>query len=302
MKGLWRVWMAMLVAGCGGGGTTDPVLKVKEAHYWALPVEGARLPGPRSVTTGLNDDVVVLDNAGRVLVFDSTGKLKRQWWMPEYSVGRPEGVRVLRDGRVVVCDTHYHRVVTFDPEGKVLRMFGRRGAGPGEFEYPVAVAVDDAENLYIAEYGGNDRVQKFTNDGMFLMQLGRSGVEPGALMRPSGLVWHAGKLYVADAVNHRIQVFADGGAFEGILGLPDKPVVLHFPYDIAMGRDGMLYVVEYGAGRVTKLDLNGAVLGRYGHTGSGEGQFNTPWGITIDSRLRIRVGDTGNRRIVELIL
>jgi iron(III) transport system ATP-binding protein len=292
---------AMWWCGCGGG-ATDPVLKVKEMHYWSLPAEGARLPGPRSITTGLADDVVVLDTAGRVLVYDANGALKKQWWMPEVSVGRPEGVQVLKDGRVVVCDTHYHRVITFDPDGKVLQMFGQRGSGPGEFEYPVAVTADDQENLYIAEYGGNDRVQKFTNDGKFLRQIGRSGVEPGAFMRPSGLVWRAGKIYVADAVNNRVQRFADDGTFEAILGLPDQPLKLNLPYDITLGADGALYVVEYGAGRVTKINWEGRVMGRFGSTGTGEGQFNTPWGLTIDSRMRIHVGDTLNRRIVELVL
>jgi DNA-binding beta-propeller fold protein YncE len=290
----------LLLCGCNSG--EEPTLKVKQAHYWLLPASEAKLPGPRSITTGLNDDVVILDTVGRVLVYNAEGVLKKQWWMPEVSVGRPEGVCVLRDGRIVVCDTHYHRVVTFDPDGKVLQMFGRRGPAHGEFEYPVAVTVDDQENLYIAEYGGNDRVQKFTNDGKFRMQIGTSGVGPGQFMRPSGLVWHKGKIYVADATNHRIQVFSDAGVFEKVLGTPQQPLALNYPYDIALGRDEALYIIEYGAGRVTKTDLDGKVLGRYGRTGAGEGQFNTPWGITIDSRLRIHVGDTLNRRVVELVL
>jgi DNA-binding beta-propeller fold protein YncE len=301
-----RSWIGgivtLLVVGCGGDAAA-PVLRVKETRYWSLPSEGHKLPGPRSITTGVNDDIVVLDTAGRVLVYGADRNLKKKWWMPEYSVGRPEGVCVLKDGRVVVCDTHYHRVVMFDADGKVLRMFGGKGSGPGKFEYPVAVTVDDRENLYIAEYYGNDRVQKFTSDGTFLLQIGKSGTAPGELLRPQGLAWHAGKLYVVDAANNRVQKFdAGSGAFEAILGLPGQPLKLRLPYDIEVGNDNKLYVVEYGAGCVTKLDLDGRILGRFGSTGSGEGQLNTPWGITIDTRMRIHVGDTGNRRIVELVL
>jgi DNA-binding beta-propeller fold protein YncE len=116
------------------------------------------------------------------------------------------------------------------------------------------------------------------------------------------MTWHDGRIYVADAINNRIQVLSDTGEFITTLGRPGAPLPLHYPYDITMGTDGALYVVEYGAGRVTKVGLDGRLLGRFGSTGRGEGQFHTPWGIAIDSQLRIRVADTGNRRIVELKL
>ncbi|MCP4616583.1 MAG: hypothetical protein GY844_09095, partial [Bradyrhizobium sp.] len=114
-----------------------------------------------------------------------------------------------------------------------------------------------------------------------------------------GLVWHAGRIYVADAINNRIQVYTDEGVYVRALG-PEIGLSLHFPYDLALGADGALYVVEYGAGRVSKVDMDGRLLGRFGHTGRNEGEFATPWGIAVDSKMRLRVADTGNRRIVEL--
>jgi hypothetical protein len=36
--------------------------------------------------------------------------------------------------------------------------------------------------------------------------------------------------------------------------------------------------------------------------GKGDAQFRTPWGIAVDSRMRLRIADTGNRRIAELKL
>jgi DNA-binding beta-propeller fold protein YncE len=114
------------------------------------------------------------------------------------------------------------------------------------------------------------------------------------------LVWRAGKIYAADAFNNRIQVFTDGGKFLEILKASDQPVSLKLPYDLKLGPDDSLYAIEYGAGRVTRLDLNGRLLGRYGTTGNGLGQFATPWGIAVDAQKRIFVADTGNRRVVEL--
>ena len=82
----------------------------------------------------------------------------------------------------------------------------------------------------------------------------------------------------------------------------ERPVQLHYPYDVCAGADGSLYVVEYGAGRVTHLGLDGRLLGRFGASGRGAEQFFTPWGIAIDSQGRLLVADTGNHRIVELEL
>jgi DNA-binding beta-propeller fold protein YncE len=179
-------------------------------------------------------------------------------------------------------------------------MFGKEGQGPGEFIFPVAVTKDAQENLYVAEYGSNDRVQKFTSDGRFILAFGSFGTRPGQFQRPSGLVWRDGKIYAADAFNNRIQVFTDDGKFLKILQSGDQPLPLQLPYDLKLGPDDNLYVVEYGAGRVTRVDLNGRLLGRYGTIGSGLGQFATPWGIAVDSQKRIYVADTGNRRVAEL--
>jgi len=276
-----------------------PDLEVVSERSFALLSEGVQLPQPRNVAVGLDDEMVVLDNAGRVLVYDGSGELLRKWDMPESSVGNPEGNCVLPDGRVVVADTHYHRVVTFDPTGKVVGMFGELGDGPGQFVYPVAVTTDPAGNLYVAEYGGNDRIQKFGPDGKFLTAFGSFGTGEGQFQRPSGIVWLDGKLYAVDAFNSRVHVFKDSGDYEGLLGAAD--LGLHYPYDLSLGPDGRLYVVEYGAGRVTAMTTGGEVVGRYGRTGHGRGEFATPWGLAVDRSGRIWVADTGNSRIVEVV-
>jgi ABC-type Fe3+/spermidine/putrescine transport system ATPase subunit/sugar lactone lactonase YvrE len=295
--------LAVLFFFAGCKPTTPSSLTAREWRAWSLPPEGASLPTPRSLATGLDDEIAALDTAGRVLVFSAEGALKRQWHMLDVKVGKPEGIVVLKDGRVVVCDTHYHRVVWFDPVGHWLKNIGRKGEGAGEFFYPVGICKDADENLYICEYGGNDRVQKFTREGQWLASFGSFGTEPGQFQRPSGLTWLAGKIYVTDAVNNRVLIFTDAGKYVGVLGAPDQPPIdFDLPYDIAAAPDGALYIIEYGAGRLTKVTPEGRLLGRYGRTGSGEGEFATPWGLTIDSRMRVCIADTKNRRIVALRL
>lgn len=260
-------------------------------------VDGGR-PAPRAVTVAPNRERYVLDTVGRVLVFSDEGLFSRSWWMPEYSIGRPEGIRVREDGSSLVADTHYNRVVEFDAEGNVSRTFGKHGRAPGEFIYPVAIELDPLGNIYVAEYGGNDRVQKFDSDANWIAEFGTSGSAPGQFQRASGVVWNDGLVFVSDAVNHRVQAFTDEGEFVGVLAEP-KTIEMAFPYDLALHPDGSLFTPEYGVGRVTRITPEGTLLSRFGRVGRGTGEFWTPWGIAIDPDGTVIVADTGNHRLVE---
>ena len=299
-----RACLALLFACCGLGCTVEsdgPLLRYESAQHRALPSEGVMLPAPRGMTYSPAGELFILDNAGRVVVEDPEGTVVRTWWMPEYDVGKPEGAWVLLDGRIAVADTHYHRIVFFNKTGEVLGTLGEFGREPGQFIYTVAVTQDPQGFLYVAEYGGNDRVQKFTADGEFVLGFGEIGTDPGQFQRPSGVVWDEGTVYVADAINNRIQAFQDDGTFVGIVADAETSG-LYYPYDLAKGPDGTLYVAEYGAGRISRLSRDGQVLGRYGREGRRLGELWTPWGIAVSQDGRIAIADTGNRRIVELRL
>jgi sugar lactone lactonase YvrE len=278
-----------------------PVLDVKSWHSWMLPPEGPVQPTPRSLTIGPAREVAVLDTAGRVVIYDRGGALLRTWKMLDVQFGKPEGIVWMKDDRVVVCDTHYHRIVWFDQSGHVLKTVGQRGFGRAEFVFPVGIAMDPKENLYVCEYGGHDRIQVFTRDGEWLREFGSAGTGPGQFQRPSGLTWHDGKVFVADAVNNRVLIFRDSGEYLGLLG-GDTPPEFNLPYDIALAADGCFYVIEYGAGRLTKLSTAGKILGRFAKSGTGNGEFATPWGLAVDPLMRVLVADTKNRRIVALQL
>lgn len=293
---LLALMLTLLLPGCDQ--SVGAQLPIADIRHHVMPPEGPMIPAPRSLTIGQKGELIVLDNAGRVLVYDRDMKLKRQWFMPEVEVGKPEGVCVLQDGRIAVADTHYHRVVFFDQQGSVLSMIGSKGTAPGNFIYPVKVIQDPSGFLYVAEYGSNDRVQKFTANGEFVLEFGTFGTGPQQLQRPSGIVWHEGRIYIADAINNRVQVFSDDGKFIGTLGQASS---LKFPYDIALGPRGLLHVIEYGSGRLTVMTREGEVVGRFGSAGGGAGQFATPWGLAVDERGVMYVADTGNRRIVELV-
>ncbi len=289
------------LAGCFGPATGDVQLPVKEIAAWQIPADEARLPTPRGLFVARNGDLYVLDDAGRFLIYDRDHQLLRITWMPEYSVGRAEGLWQMLDGRVAVADTHYNRIVLLNPDGSCERMFGARGTGPGEFTFPETVVQDPQGRLYVCEYGGNDRIQRFSADGEFQLAFSSFGTDPGQVQRPTGLVWHDHKIYVCDAVNNRVQRFSEDGQFEAVLA-DAQTAGLYYPYDMAITPAGELLVAEFGSGRVTKLSLEGKLIGRYGTAGRDVGQFWTPWGVATAADGRIFVADTGNRRLVELKL
>jgi len=114
-------------------------------------------------------------------------------------------------------------VLEFDPEGNLVSHWG----GPGQgYEWPElehGIYVDAKNNVWIGGGGAKDaQILKFTRDGKFLMQIGRSGKNAGSndtenLGGPASMVIDAATndLYVADGyVNHRVIVFdAETGAY-----------------------------------------------------------------------------------------
>lgn len=273
---------------------------MSEFTTWKMPAEGSRIPAPRALYADSDDIVYCLDDAGRVLIYSADGSIQQVWHMPASENGRPEGIVKLADGRIAVADTHYHRVVFFHPDGAVESMLGTKGRDPGQFVYPVAVTQDPSGFIYVGEYGDRQRVQKFTVDGTFVTEFGEHGTGDGQFQRPSGLIWHNNEILVVDAFNNRIQVFSDEGKFLRVLGPGPDVEPFSFPYDLRMNDEEEIYVVENQGARITLIDQQGNLIGRYGQPGREQEQFFNPWGLTVLSDGRILVADTGNHRIVEL--
>src|SRR5262245_46577881 len=80
-----------------------------------------------------------------------------------------------------------------------VTQWGSYGAGNGQFEGGITLAVDGPGNVYVAEFGlnspaGNPRIQKFTHTGAFVTQWGGLDMFPGG---PVGVATDgAGYVYV----------------------------------------------------------------------------------------------------------
>jgi ABC-type Fe3+ transport system permease subunit/sugar lactone lactonase YvrE len=241
----------------------------------------------------------VVDKTARVQRYGFDGEPQLQWRMPQWENGKPTGLGVAPDGRVFVADTHYHRVIAYDREGRELMRFGRYGDGPGEFIYPTDVAFGPQQRIYVSEYGGNERVGVFSAEGEFLFAFGGPGPEVGQFQRPQALAFSTdlSELYIADACNHRIVVTDPRGTPLRVLGEPGRGAgQLAYPYDVMVLDDGSLLVCEFGNNRLQRLSAEGQCLGLYGCVGTGEGELRYPWGVDGTDE-RIFVLDSGNNRV-----
>lgn len=254
---------------------------------------------PRAIACGPDGSVFVVDMTARIQRFSPDGEFETSWRMPEWEAGKPTGIAVDASGRVLVADTHYHRVIIYDRNGRELGRFGSGGEGEGEFIYPTDVAVDAGGDLYVSEYGGNDRVSRFSPQFEYLGSFGGQGAGDAALLRPQSLALDAdGTLWVADAVHHRICRFSRTGELLSCFGSAGRaPGQLQYPYDIAICPDGTLLVCEFGNNRLQRFDREGRCLETWGGPGREPGQLLDAWGVAVGKDRRVYVVDSRNHRV-----
>lgn len=266
-----------------------------------------RFQTPRALAINRQDELFIVDKTGRIQVFSPDGEYLRGWRTPEITNGKPCGMGFDRDGNLAVADTHYFRVLFYDPQGTLLTdktIGGVNGQGPGEFHFLTDVAQDSQGNYYVGEYGEHDRIQKFSPDGTYILQWGGHGREPGKFVRPQGITVDAqDQVWVADACNHRIQIFDSQGRLLQLWGEHgQEPGKLSYPYGLELDGQGHVYVCEFGNNRVQKFTLDGKYLGHWGVSGRRDGELHQPWGLALDSHGRIHVLDTYNHRVQRIRL
>jgi DNA-binding beta-propeller fold protein YncE len=242
---------------------------------------------------------VVVDRTARIQRLDPEGNFINGWRMPDLQNGKPVGISVSPEGDIWVPDTHYNRILVYDTLGSIKLQFGRRGTGPAEFELPTDVAFGNDGDVYVGEYGGNDRIQVFDRQGNFRRAFGKLGSGPGEFSRPQSLVFVDNELFVVDACNHRVQVFSPAGEFKRQIGsVGREPGQFRFPYGLDLDADGNLIVTEYGGSRVQRIDRKtGRPFNQFGTPGRRPGEFAYPWAACIDNQQRIVVVDSGNNRL-----
>ena len=193
--------------------------------------------------------------------------------------------------------------------------------GEGELDEPYGIAVfadtvlSDAGILVPTGTGtlfvtdtGNNRVQLFDLDGVYLSQFGAADLngdgdseDDGEFDTPLGIALSPEHVYVVDSGNDRIQVFDYDGSYVRQFGSADldgpgdsSGEFLH-PRGIEVRAD-MVFVTDDEADKIVVFDLDGNHLYSFGSSGVGDGEFNTPTSITLE-RTNLFVADSLNYRI-----
>ena len=73
---------------------------------------------------------------------------------------------------------------------------------------------------------------------------------------------------------------------------------IYGPRRVAIGPDGSVYVVDQGHSRIAKLTPDGRALSTWGNKGNGDGKFDDPTSVAVDSTTnKVYVADPRNKRI-----
>jgi len=125
---------------------------------------------PTDVAIGANNKLYVADGYNdRIQAFDSNGNFSTRWGGPlAMNISGPfnswfatvTSVATDKAGNVFVADFYNNRVQKFSADGTFLSNFGVKGSGPGQFLYPIALAISDDGSVFVADYG-NNRIQKW---------------------------------------------------------------------------------------------------------------------------------------------
>ena len=170
----------------------------------------------------------------------------------------PTDVAILPNGDFYVSDGYGNtRVMKYSADGEFQFQWGTKGSGPGELDLPHGIAVDADGRVYVADRA-NSRIQVFDDAGIYIDQWKSS-----ELGRPYAIaIGHDGHAYVVDGGDQpelppdrsrafRLSLEGEIEATFGGFGPYDGQFRLG--HDIAVGKDGAVYVVDAWGNRVQKF-------------------------------------------------
>lgn len=172
---------------------------------------------------------------------------------------RPTGVAYeAATRRIFVVDTGDHQIKLFDPDGKLLDVWGERGDGPGEFNFPTYISIR-GEKLYVADTI-NARVQILsTKTGKHLATVGKLGMFVGNMVRPKGVAVDAeGNIYVVESYYDHLLVYNSRGEFlMPIGGVGSNPGQFHLPAGVWVDGRNRVFVADTLNSRVSVFQFLG---------------------------------------------
>ena len=235
----------------------------------SVMLEGQQIGGsPRVVMVGRN--YLAIDQPSKVVT-------------NEAKMGHPWDIAFGKDGRWAATDCTNSCVYVYNIEDELVSKFS--GSGDAQLYNPCGLAFDDSENLYIVD-GSSYGIKKFDICGNFLLYFSSDTEQ---FENPLGIVVHDDKVYVT--FSGCVLVFDTEGQLHGKIG---SGVLSMRPYDIAIGHNKLL-VADSGFHCIFTFTLDGEYVSKFGTEGVGNGQLNSPHGLTVDPEGFVLVIDYNNR-------
>lgn len=304
-------------------GASSPI-GFKVVHGWPTLPEGRVLGFAAGVAVNAQDQVFVFHRAGRdwseplptdpikeptIAVFDGrSGRFVRELGGGIFAM--PHGLSIDSQGNIWATDVALHQVVKLSPEGQVQMTLGTRGEAGGDdkhFNRPTQVGFAKDGTILVADGYGNTRIARFSADGRFLGQWGSPGKGPGEFNTPHAIaIDPAGKVYVADRENDRVQVFSSEG---GLLAIWASPQIGR-PYGVAYLGPNRFAVADGGEQPISGpdrsalaiVDASGRVVERLGRYGNQDGQFQMAHHLAVDTKGSIYVVDITGQRVQKFVV
>ncbi len=217
---------------------------------------------------------------------------------PRYALGTPYGLAVDSKGLLYVADTKVGAVFIFNPESKDTG-FIKHGVD-AKFGRIFGLVIDDGDRLFVSD-GQFNHVLVFSPEHKLQGQFGE-----GVMSDPAGLAIDEENrfLYVANTGTDQILVY-DADTFKLLrkIGTAGKARTLTDPGDfaaptnVAVDKDGNLFVADTLNDRVEVFDADGVFVRTFGKNGDGPGDFTRPKGIAIDCDGHVWVADANMNRL-----
>lgn len=211
---------------------------------------------------------------------------------PSHVLGQPYGVAVDSKGRVYVGDTFVAAIFIFNTETKEVTFL--RNGHEAAFRNIIGIAIDDTDRLFVAD-AGMHQVSVFSPQLKLESTFGADD-----LKRPSGIAIDSENrfAYVVDTGNETVFVYdADNFKLLRKLGGPakklndDDPATFAKPTNVALDKDGNVYISDTLNNRVQIFDADGNFISMFGKAGDGPGTFQRPKGVAVDTDGHIWVVD-----------
>lgn len=163
----------------------------------------------------------------------------------------PGRITLDKNGLISIADLNNNEILLFNSQGDFVRSLGA-------FDYlQKAGAVGDGRIIGLSAQG--KAVQVFSREGALLNAFGEHGdsVERNMSFPTAFTVDSKGRLWIADAFQHRLKVFSLDGKFLFNFGRMEEAAGgFFFPVDLCFDGTGKLFVLEKGANRIQVFQID----------------------------------------------